>query len=121
MSESLGLQRIERSVRRIPFWGQTIIGLVVGVGLGLVARWFGVGWLDGLLNQVGSIFVTLLRAVVVPLILLALIVSISRLGAVANAARLAVRTVVWLCSSIIQPNRIIAALTARIRIRLAMS
>ena len=74
MSESLGLQRVGRSVRRIPFWAQTIIGLVLGVALGLVARWYDVGWLDGLLNQVGSIFVTMLRAVAVPLILLALIV-----------------------------------------------
>src|SRR5690242_16308758 len=81
--------------RRIPFWAQTVIGLVVGVALGLIARRYDVGWLDSALSQIGSTFVTLLRAVVVPLILLALIVSISRLGAVANAARLAVQTVVW--------------------------
>lgn len=84
-----------RARRKIPFWAQTLIGLVVGAGLGLAARVFGLGWLDGTLNQVGSIFVTLLKATVVPLILLALIVSISRLGAVANAARLAVQTVIW--------------------------
>lgn len=95
MSISLEARRIGGAVCRIPFWAQTVIGLVVGVALGLVARGFDVGWLDGALNQVGSIFVTLLRAVVVPLILLALIVSISRLGAVANAARLAVQTVIW--------------------------
>ena len=93
---SLSISLAARSaVRRIPFWAQTVIGLVVGVLLGLIARVFDVGWLDGTLSQIGSIFVTLLRAVVVPLILLALIVSISRLGAVANAARLAVQTVVW--------------------------
>lgn len=84
-----------RARRKIPFWAQTLIGLVVGAGLGFAARVFGLGWLDGTLNQVGSIFVTLLKATVVPLILLALIVSISRLGAVANAARLAVQTVIW--------------------------
>ncbi|HEY5877812.1 MAG TPA: dicarboxylate/amino acid:cation symporter [Nakamurella sp.] len=95
MSISLGARRTGGGVRRIPFWAQTLLGLVVGVGLGLLARVFDIAWLDGMLNQIGSIFVTLLRAVVVPLILLALIVSISRLGAVANAARLAVQTVVW--------------------------
>ena len=89
------LLAVRKSVRRVPFWLQTVIGLVVGVALGLIARVDDVGWLDGALSQIGSIFVTLLRAVVVPLILLALIVSISRLGAVANAARLAVQTVVW--------------------------
>lgn len=95
MSISLGARGKGATVRRIPFWAQTLLGLVVGVGLGLLARVFDIGWLDGMLDEIGSIFVTLLRAVVVPLILLALIVSISRLGAVANAARLAVQTVVW--------------------------
>lgn len=81
--------------RAVPFWAQTLIGLAVGAVLGVVARQFGMIWLDDTLNRVGSIFVTLLRTVVTPLILLALIVSISRLGQVANAARLAVQTVLW--------------------------
>ncbi|MEO5832799.1 MAG: dicarboxylate/amino acid:cation symporter [Nakamurella sp.] len=81
--------------RSVPFWAQTLVGLAVGALLGVVARQFEVVWLDGTLSRVGSIFVTLLRTVVTPLILLALIVSISRLGQVANAARLAVQTVIW--------------------------
>jgi Na+/H+-dicarboxylate symporter len=81
--------------RSVPFWAQTLIGLAVGALLGVVARQFEVVWLDDTMAKIGSIFVTLLRTVVAPLILLALIVSISRLGQVANAARLAVQTVVW--------------------------
>ncbi len=81
--------------RSVPFWAQTLIGLAIGALLGVVARQFEVVWLDDTLARIGSIFVTLLRTVVVPLILLALIVSISRLGQVADAARLAVQTVIW--------------------------
>lgn len=81
--------------RSLPFWAQTLIGLAIGALLGVIARQADVAWLDATLARIGSIFVTLLRTVVVPLILLALIVSISRLGQVANAARLAVQTVIW--------------------------
>jgi Na+/H+-dicarboxylate symporter len=81
--------------RKVPFWAQTLLGLVIGALLGVIARQAGVDWLDETLNRIGTIFVSLLRTVVAPLILLALIVSISRLGQVANAARLAVQTVIW--------------------------
>lgn len=81
--------------RSAPFWAQTLIGLAVGALLGLWALVGDVAWLESTLNQIGTIFITLLRTVVAPLVLLALIVSISRLGQVANAARLAVQTVLW--------------------------
>ncbi len=100
MSESSGAVRTAppkpaRTRRSVPFWAQTLIGLLVGALLGVLARTAGLDWLDATLSRVGSIFVSLLRTVVAPLILLALIVSISRLGQVANAARLAVQTVIW--------------------------
>ena len=78
-----------------PFWAQVLAGLVVGVLLGWVARTFDVAWLTELLSTVGTIFVQLLRVIVVPLVLTALIVSITQLRHVANAAKLAVQTLVW--------------------------
>ncbi len=89
------LRRAARTVNTVPFWAQTLIGLAVGAVLGLVARHWEVDWLTGLLTHIGSIFVTLLRTAVVPLVLTALIVSVSKLGQVANAARLAIRTILW--------------------------
>ena len=45
-----------RSTRpTVPFWAQVLLGLVVGVVLGFVARQFSVGWLSELLTQVGAI------------------------------------------------------------------
>lgn len=79
----------------IPFWAQVIIGLVVGIVLGYLARTFSIEWLTALLSTVGTIFVQLLRVIVVPLVLTALIVSITQLRHVANAARLAVQTLLW--------------------------
>ncbi|WP_454229157.1 hypothetical protein [Propioniciclava flava] len=39
------------------FWAQVLIGLVVGVVLGFLARTFALGWLTETLNTVGTIFV----------------------------------------------------------------
>ncbi len=80
---------------RLPFWAQVLIGLAVGIVLGFLARTFSLAWLTELLNTVGTIFVQLLRVIVVPLVLTALIVSITQLRHVANAARLAVQTLIW--------------------------
>ncbi|HEY6737736.1 MAG TPA: dicarboxylate/amino acid:cation symporter [Actinopolymorphaceae bacterium] len=80
---------------RFPFWAQVLVGLVAGLLLGLVARAYQVGWLTETLTQVGSIFVQLLRVVVVPLIFTAIVVSITNLRQVRNAARLAGQTLLW--------------------------
>lgn len=80
---------------RVPFWAQVIAGLLVGLVLGFVARSYAVDWLTVTLTTVGSIYVQLLKVLVVPLVLTALIVSVTRLRHVANAARLAAQTLLW--------------------------
>jgi Na+/H+-dicarboxylate symporter len=86
------------AVRRrasVPFWAQILLGLALGVVLGLVARAYDVAGLTTFLEILGSTFVTLLRTIVVPLVFLAIVVSVSRLREVANAMRLAVQTLLW--------------------------
>jgi Na+/H+-dicarboxylate symporter len=83
------------AVMRTPFWLQTFIGLGIGILLGFIARDDGIAWLTTTLVTVGSMFITLLMATVAPLVLTALIVSVNRLGQVANAARLAAKTLIW--------------------------
>ena len=93
---------------RLPSFGtQVLIGLVLGVVLGLVARSMGAdgvdattgevdpNWLTETLSTIGSTFVTLLRTVVPPLVLLAIVASIANLRDVTGAARLAWKTLVW--------------------------
>ncbi len=92
---------------RLPSFGvQVLIGLVLGVVLGLVARSMGAdgvdangetdpNWLTETLTIIGSTFVTLLRAVVPPLVFLAIVASIANLREVAGAARLAWKTLLW--------------------------
>jgi Na+/H+-dicarboxylate symporter len=88
-------------LRKTPFSVQILLGLVLGVVLGLVARSMGPvadgspNWLTSTLTEVGSIFVTLLRVIVIPLIVTAVIVSIANLKQVSNAARLAGQTLLW--------------------------
>lgn len=91
-----------RAITRTPFSVQVLVGLVLGVVLGAVARSMGpVGadsdpnWLTATLDTVGSSFVTLLRAVVPPLVSLAIVASIANLKQVTNAARLAGQTLLW--------------------------
>lgn len=80
---------------KIPFWAQVLLGLVIGILLGFLARQFSIEWLGDVLATVGSSFVGLLRVIVVPLVLTAIIVSIANLRQVTNAAKLAVQTLVW--------------------------
>ncbi|MGQ4537540.1 dicarboxylate/amino acid:cation symporter [Dermabacteraceae bacterium P7074] len=97
-------QSQERSLLRriidIPFGWQVLAGLVLGVVLGFVAISIGpVGedpnWLTVTLKTIGSIFVTLLKALVPPLVFLAIVSSIANLRQVTNAARLAGKTLLW--------------------------
>ncbi len=92
---SVGDRRDTPRRARFPFWAQVLVGLAAGVGLGFLARTFEIGWLAETLATVGSTFVSLLRVLVVPLVLTAIIVSIANLRQVTNAARLALQTLVW--------------------------
>ncbi|RBY96597.1 dicarboxylate/amino acid:cation symporter [Blastococcus sp. TF02-8] len=88
-------------LRRVPFAAQVLLALVVGVALGLVAREIGPvadgspNWLTSTLQTIGSSFVALLKTLVPPLIVTAVIVSIANLKQVSNAARLAGQTLLW--------------------------
>jgi Na+/H+-dicarboxylate symporter len=83
------------------FGFQVLVGMVVGLGLGFVARSIGAGpdgdlnWLAETLKTVGSIFVSLLKAIVPPLVFAAIVASIANLRALDNAARLAGQTLLW--------------------------
>src|SRR3546814_16055119 len=91
--------------RWLPSFGvQVLIGLVLGVVVGLIARSMGAdgvdsatgevdpNWLTETLTIVGRTFVALLRAIVPPLVFLALLASLANLRAVTAAAPLALKT-----------------------------
>lgn len=80
---------------RFPFWVQILAGLVLGALLGWAARTWELAGLAETLDVVGSAFVSLLRTIVVPLVFLAIVVSVARLRDVTNAARLAGQTLLW--------------------------
>ncbi|MFF5505968.1 dicarboxylate/amino acid:cation symporter [Streptomyces roseolus] len=82
-------------IPKIPFWAQIVAGLVLGVLLGWIARSQDVAWLKETLIQVGGIFVQLLKLAVAPLVFFAILVSITNLRKVNNAARLAAQTLLW--------------------------
>ncbi|XCW03776.1 dicarboxylate/amino acid:cation symporter [Streptomyces sp. HUAS MG47] len=84
-----------KRIPKIPFWAQIVAGLVLGVLLGWLARSQDIGWLKETLTQVGGIFVQLLKLAVAPLVFFAILVSITNLRKVNNAARLAAQTLVW--------------------------
>ncbi|BDZ41710.1 sodium:proton antiporter [Paraoerskovia sediminicola] len=83
---------------------QIVLGLVLGVLLGWVALSMGpvdgpdgetANWLTTTLDTIGSSFVTLLKAIVPPLVFTAIVASIANLRQVTNAARLAGQTLLW--------------------------
>jgi Na+/H+-dicarboxylate symporter len=83
------------AIPKVPFWAQILLGLVLGVLLGWAARSGDIGWLVTTLDKIGSIFVQLLKLAVAPLVFFAILVSITNLRKVNNAARLATRTLLW--------------------------
>lgn len=105
-SPALSTRAETTSRRRLPQWAtsfgpQIVTGLVVGVVLGLVARAMPVAadgnenWLVGTVHTIGSSYVKLLTVAVIPLVFTAIVSSIANLREVANAARLAVQTLLW--------------------------
>jgi Na+/H+-dicarboxylate symporter len=91
--------------RRLPAWAtsfgtQIIAALVVGLILGLIAKYTGStsakpNALGATLSTIGSSYVALLQTAVVPLIFTAVVSSIANLRQVSNAARLAWNTLLW--------------------------
>ncbi|WP_378730113.1 dicarboxylate/amino acid:cation symporter [Nocardia brasiliensis] len=80
---------------RWPFGVQILLGLLVGIAAGFLARATDAAWLTSTLTQVGGIFVQLLKLAVPPLVFTAVLVSVAGLRHVTNAARLAGRTLLW--------------------------
>ncbi len=94
-----------RSASPVPAWArsfgfQIIAALVVGLALGLLAKSLGAtaknpNGLSTTLSTIGSSYVYLLQAAVVPLIFTAVVSSIANLRQVSNAAKLAWNTLLW--------------------------
>ncbi|UZX02424.1 dicarboxylate/amino acid:cation symporter [Arthrobacter sp. CDRTa11] len=90
---------------QLPAWAgsfgfQIIAALIVGLGLGLLAKYTGStqsspNGLGATLQTIGSSYVSLLQTAVVPLIFTAVVSSISNLRQVSNAAKLAWNTLLW--------------------------
>jgi Na+/H+-dicarboxylate symporter len=83
------------------FGFQVLAAMVVGLVIGYIARQMGpdaagnANWLTQTLQQVGSIFVTLLRTLVPPLVFTAIVASIANLRQLQNAAKLVWQTLLW--------------------------
>lgn len=77
------------------FAAQVIYGLIIGLILGFISRSFHIEWLESTLAAVGSAYVTLLKVLIPPLVITAVLTSIANLRQVTNAARLAWQTLLW--------------------------
>lgn len=78
------------------FGAQVIYGLIVGLIIGFFARSLGEeSWLTSFVSSIGSAYVSLLKLLIPPLVVTAVITSIANLRQVTNAARLAGQTILW--------------------------
>lgn len=91
--------RTQRRTLGIPFGAQVASGMVIGVLLGLIAREWATpqnpGPLAETLRITGESFVQLLKALVAPLVLSAIVASIAALRSLDNAGRLVRATLLW--------------------------
>ncbi|GAA2634312.1 dicarboxylate/amino acid:cation symporter [Actinomadura fulvescens] len=79
------------------FWQQIVLALVLGVAVGALLNNLGDGatFAEDWLDPFGSVYTSLLKVVVVPLVFTAIVVSIGRLRDVGNVARLTAKTLGW--------------------------
>lgn len=93
----------KRSSWATGFGAQVIMGLIIGLILGFIAAGLDSdlpsdsegSWLTQVLTGVGSAYVQLLKVMIPPLIFAAVVTSVANLRKVANAASLAISTLVW--------------------------
>ncbi|KOG35901.1 dicarboxylate/amino acid:cation symporter [Streptomyces varsoviensis] len=95
LSSSTNTSSSRVHIPKVPFWAQILLGLVLGALLGWAAKSGDIAWLQTTLDKIGGIFVQLLKLAVAPLVFFAILVSITNLRNVSNAARLATRTLIW--------------------------
>ena len=109
LSEGFLVSQPQTQSRKLPSWvtgfgAQVIAGLIIGLILGFIASKMDASlpaddekgsWLTQTLTGVGSAYVQLLKVMVPPLIFAAVVTSVANLRKVANAASLAISTLVW--------------------------
>ncbi len=87
--------------RRLPAWAtgfgaQVIAGLIIGLLIGILARPTDHNSvIKTIISFVGATYVSLLKVMVPPLVVTAVITSVANLRKVTNAAKLALSTLIW--------------------------
>jgi|TARA_R110002096_G_scaffold193378_2_gene375047 Na+/H+-dicarboxylate symporter len=81
--------------RKIPLHTQILIGLVLGLAVGLVVVKFRISpdFINDYIQPIGTIFITSLKMIAVPLVLASLIVGVSNLGDITKLSRIGGKTI----------------------------
>jgi Na+/H+-dicarboxylate symporter len=81
--------------RKIPLHTKIIIGLILGllVGLGVVKFEISPDFINDYIKPIGTIFITALKMIAVPLVLASLIVGVSNLGDITKLSRIGGKTI----------------------------
>lgn len=81
--------------KKLPLYAQILIGLVLGLCWGLASSWLKIpAWLTvELIKPLGTIFVTLLKMIAVPLVLASLIVGVASLHDIRKLSRIGGKTI----------------------------
>lgn len=89
--------------KRIPLYLKIIAGMIVGVGIGLLATWLGADRIImHYLDPWGEIFIRLLKLIAVPLIFVSLINGISNLTDISRLSRIGLKTIgLYIISTVI--------------------
>lgn len=80
--------------RRVNFSLITLLALLVGIPLGLLAQGYA-----AYIEPIGKIYINILLAAMAPLVVLSIISSITSLGSIAQLKSIGVRSIFWLLAS----------------------
>ena len=76
-----------QTIKQIPFWQKVLAGFILGAGVGVIF-----GESATVLKPLGDIFISAIKMLVAPLILCAIVVSITSLGSQTSLKRLSFKT-----------------------------
>jgi proton glutamate symport protein len=77
-------------------YNKILIGLAAGVGIGAIANFLGIGWLQATLQfiePIGTLFIRLITMIVVPLVVASLVLGTASLGDIGRLGRLGGKTI----------------------------
>ncbi len=81
--------------RNMLLWKQIVVGLVLGIVVGCVLNMTGNAAIAGTIKYIGTVFLSLIKMLIVPLIFVSLVCGMASIGDIARMGRIGLKAIVF--------------------------